>query len=95
MCNDDRLVNSCIISGVIIFLVLSAGSIFILLFPGSHNNIKLKNEPNIMGVISIVILSSAFSIIVFILFHRYCLEPFRPIPVNELSEIIVEGNSSL
>jgi len=48
-----------------------------------------------MGVISIVILSSAFSIIVFILFHRYCLEPFRPIPVNELSEIIVEGNSSL
>lgn len=95
MCNnDERLINSCIISGVIIFLLLLIASVFILLFSNS-NNIKIKTETNVMGIISIITLSLAFFIIVFILFHRYCLEPFHPNSTNEMNEIIVEGNSSL
>lgn len=96
MCNNnERLINSCIISGVIIFLVILSGSIFILIFSNS-NKIKTDANTDIITIVSIAILSLAFLISVIIVIRKCFIDSFQ----NEtepdiLDEVIVEGNSSL
>lgn len=99
---SDRIINTCILICNIIFVIVLVGSIGVYILFDPTRKIKPQNETNVMGVISIIILSIAFLTTVVIIVNKYCITTTLPrinVSLNNgneiLDEVVVEGNYAL